>query len=86
VSRPKPGNHGKATEYFYPLRAGYSDCSNSKFIDIFLRKEEISAKISAMRNSIAESCPTAPTNIVTGRDARVLQLERVPAGGRKIFV
>jgi hypothetical protein len=35
---------------------------NSRICDIFLRKEESSAMISAMRNSIAESSATAPTN------------------------
>ena len=37
-----------------------------KYIDIFLRKEETSAIISAMRNSIAETSATAPTNPLTG--------------------
>jgi hypothetical protein len=37
---------------------GCSICDNSKFIDIFLRKHETSATISAMRNSIAENSAT----------------------------
>jgi hypothetical protein len=37
-----------------------------KFIDIFLRKEETSVMIAAMRNSIAESSATAPTTRYDG--------------------
>jgi hypothetical protein len=42
--------------------------------------------ISAMRNSIAESFATAPTNIVTGRDARIYNQNGLPRKATKIFV
>jgi hypothetical protein len=58
-----------------------------KYIDILLRKEESSAMISAMRNSIAENSAThADEHYDRARCARILQPERVLAGGRKFFV
>jgi hypothetical protein len=56
-------------------------------IAISLRKEETSAMICAMRNSIAESATTAPMNPMTRGVIRAhLQPERVSTSGAKNFV
>jgi len=55
-------------------------------MDIFLRKEETSAMIFAMSNSIAESFATAPTNLMTGRNARAFcDQSEFPRAGRKFL-
>jgi hypothetical protein len=56
-----------------------------KFIDIFLRKEETSVMIAAMRNSIAESSATAPTTRYDGRDGRAFCNQNGFAGARGKF-
>ena len=69
------------------LGAGCSGCENSRIIDIFLRKEETSAMISAMRNSITESSATARANIMTGRDARAFcNQSGFPRAGEKFLL
>jgi hypothetical protein len=55
-------------------------------VDIFLRKDGNPGYVFAMSNSIAESFATAPTNLMTGRNARAFcNQSEFPRAGRKFL-